>query len=55
MNNFEVEPYILKSKDLLKYEILLCKNLIRHKINVDELKTKLALLEQAYKKFLTVA
>tara|TARA_Y100000114_G_C11657534_1_gene277363 strand:+ start:233 stop:493 length:261 start_codon:yes stop_codon:yes gene_type:complete len=36
-----IEKYILNDFDLLKYEILLLKNNIRHKINVKESKEKL--------------
>ena len=36
-----IEKYILDDFDLLKYEILLLKNNIRHKINVKESKEKL--------------
>jgi hypothetical protein len=36
-----IEKYILDNFDLLKYEILLLKNNIRHKINVKENKEKL--------------
>ena len=36
-----IEKYILDYFDLLKYEILLLKNNIRHKINVKESKEKL--------------
>ena len=36
-----IEKYILDNPELLKYEILLLKNNIRHNINVEENKKKL--------------